>query len=122
MTNIVRETANKNIKTIHHLGDVTKAEIAYGKKRYNIERQEKVFVVDPNMHTAEWVTCAPYDNHFVYLLPPNIEGWFAMCTCGGPAVIVGYNAYKKDASPTDTGKMLLCYHHANSGKHADGSS
>jgi hypothetical protein len=45
-----------------------------------------------------------------------------MCACGGAAVIVGSNAYKKDASATDTGKMLVCYTHANTGRHADNST
>ena len=38
----------------------------------------------------------PYDNHFIGMNPDFVAGkeaWFALCSCGGPAVIVGYNAY-----------------------------
>ena len=119
---IIRETSNKGVKIVHHIGEVNKAEIVYGKKRYKIERQESVFVHDPSNNTAEMVVCAPYDNFFVFLLPKEVVGWFAMCACGSPAVIVGYNAYKNDASPTDTGKMLVCHFHASTGRHADNST
>lgn len=119
---ITKSTFNKNVRIVHQLGEPNTAEIVYGKRRTTVNRQDKVLVIDKNNHTAEYVTCAPYDNFFVFLLPTDIEGWFAMCGCGGPAVIVGYDGYKKDASITDTGKMLICYHHANSGFHSDGST
>ena len=92
-----------------------------GKKVF---RKDKVFVKE----WGRFVVCAPYDNHFIYLDESNKMGrWFAMCTCGSPAVVVGANVYKKDASPTSgsgirPGEMLVCLHHAQYGKHADGSS
>lgn len=65
---------------------------------------------------------AEYDNHFCYSTPQHIIGWSPMCTCGGMAGVVGYDAYKQDASATDSGMMVVCQSHVNTGKHADGSS
>lgn len=70
----------------------------------------------------EWgtfVKCAPYDTHFIYKDPSNKIGrWLLMCSCGAPSVVVGYNAYKKDAS--NEGALIVCYFHAIKGRHADG--
>lgn len=75
------------------------------------------------------VKAMDYDNHFIALDPTNEKGrWFAMCSCGSPAVIVGYNVYKEGASAGNSedgmmpGEMLVCYMHSLNGKHADGSS
>jgi hypothetical protein len=84
---------------------------------YTVTRKEKLFI-------EEWgafVPCAPYDTHFIYKDPSNKIGrWLFVCSCGSPAGIVGYNAYKDDAS--NEGAMLVCLHHAQTGKHADGVS
>lgn len=70
-----------------------------------------------------------YDNHFVALDPSKKKGrWFALCSCGSPAVVAGYNAYRQGASAgTDedgmvAGEMLVCYFHAMYARHADGST
>jgi len=84
-------------------------------------RTEKIFF--PEIHRS--VACAPYMEHFIFNDTSN-TGWTLFCTCGSPAVIVGYQAYKRDSSPTskqeDTlaGELLVCYHHASYGKHLDG--
>jgi hypothetical protein len=80
------------------------------------------------MFDNELVFCADYGVHFIY---EDVSGkpyrWLQMCTCGSSAVCVGYKAYKKDASvttaaeSTDPGKMFVCYIHAVTGRHADGS-
>lgn len=50
------------------------------------------------------------------------------CTCGSIAGVVGLNAYSKLASPTSTGKMIVCIRHTTTkqntgvGRHADGST
>jgi hypothetical protein len=77
------------------------------------------------------VLAAPYDNHFIFDDPnfKKIKGrWTPMCSCGSPAGVVGSNVYKDDASPTTIadsshpGMMIVCLHHAQFGKHGDGSS
>ena len=77
----------------------------------------------------ELVFCADYGVHFIY---EDKSGkpyrWVQMCTCGANAVCVGYKAYERDASVTTAaesthpGKMFVCYIHAITGKHADGTS
>lgn len=69
---------------------------------------------------------APYDNHFVYYHPdPEMGGSKLNCSCGSMASVVGYDAYKRDQSPTEgsviNGAMAVCTHHAMFGKHSDGS-
>lgn len=96
---------------------------------HTVRRTDKIFLNDPS-GWGRFVGCAPYDNHFIYFDPEYAKGTVGkcatMCSCGSMAVIVGYNVYKQDASPnldsTQPGEMLICFHHATYGKHADGSS
>lgn len=88
-----------------------------------IYRQDKLFIPE----FGRFVVCAPYDNHFIYESPTNRRGSAFMCTCGAAAIIVGHDAYKKDASATSglgivPGELLICNHHSHYGSHADGSS
>ena len=93
-----------------------------GKK---VHREDKIFILN------HWVKAAPYDTNFVYTDPSiaDIVGrWSPMCTCGSPAGVVGYDAYKADASPSTykesmiPGEMVVCQLHAQTGHHADGST
>jgi hypothetical protein len=72
------------------------------------------------LYIPEWgqfITCAPYDNHFIYEVPKHFKDHPSyMCTCGSPAVIAGLSGYVLDASPQ--GKLFLCLYHANHGHHA----
>jgi hypothetical protein len=97
---------------IQQRGDPYKAITLDGQ---TVVREEKVFIPE----YQNFVACAPYSSHFVYLDPSGIEQrWFAMCTCGSPAVIVGYDAYRQDASSNE-GAMLVCLFHAQRGHHAN---
>jgi hypothetical protein len=89
---------------IRHRGDPQTAETLSG---HTVRRQEKVFVREAieTFQSNGVILCAPYDDHFVYLDPVNEQGhWFAMCTCGSPAVVVN-------------GNTLVCYIHTNTGSH-----
>lgn len=96
---------------------------------HTVQRETRIWLTDPSGY-SRFVACPPMDNHFIYKDPEFVKGTLGknmtMCTCGSPAVIVGYNVYKQDASPasegTVLGEMLVCLHHATYGKHADGSS
>ena len=101
-------------------GDANKAETLDG---FTVRRVKRI------MFDNKWVMCAPYDNHFLYEDPSGKpHRWLQMCTCGSPAVCVGYKAYKRDGSPTTAaesttpGEQFVCYIHATTGRHADGSS
>ena len=100
----------KPIKVIHFRGDLNK--VKFDGKTWI--RQEYIYMGE----NFGLVKCTPYDDHFI-LYDPSRMGWTTFCTCGSPAVIIGYNDYKKDASPQ--GKLLACYLHAviTPGKHQD---
>jgi hypothetical protein len=66
-----------------------------------IRREEAIYA-------GQWgmVRCAPYDEHFVFQIPPSrlkYGRWETFCTCGSMAGIVGF---------AGEGKMLVClfYH------------
>lgn len=105
------------MKIIKHYGQVKEAVLPSGKK---IHRFEKLCVLEAGRN-PRMVQCAPYDNHFIYETE-EINSSRYMCTCGSMAVLVGYNAYKHDASPTPTGELMVCYFHAQTGHHANGDS
>lgn len=113
---------------IHHFNSPNSAMTLDGKE---VKREDKLWYCDfddqqrPVWGTGRFISVATYDNHFIYIDPMwrRIKGRsHYMCTCGAMGVIVGYNAYRKDASPSDTGELFVCHVHATYGKHADGSS
>jgi len=72
---------------------------------YKVHREEKVFIEG----LGGFVPCAKQGR------------WFAACTCGSPAVLIGAKDYAHLGSPE--GMMLVCYFHTNPNmmRHADGS-
>ena len=110
-------------QVVRNVGDLKEAKLWDGTV---VERQDYIFVGDYGL-----VKCAPYELHFVYATPESHHskyGWGLYCTCGSIAGVVGLQAYSKLASPTDTGKMIVCIRHTTLkqtigiGKHADGST
>ena len=98
---------------VHHRGDLNKVTV----KGKVIHRPEYVFL---DLHGTGFpfkIKCAPYDNHFVFKDPTVTIGWTTFCTCGAISVVTGWDAYKQDASPQ--GALLVCYSHAQTGKHND---
>lgn len=115
---------NKQIKVTRFAGDLKKA---YLEEDGTTVGRKEFIVIPPfeDMPEPQQYPAAPYDNHFVFRhvyrkkgVP--IRGWTLWCTCGSPAIIADYSAYSQNAS--DSGRMVLCYHHAQYGRHADGSS
>lgn len=111
-------------KVVRQVGSKNEATLYVGKKPYKVYRQDRLFFPEHGL-----VKCAEYDNHFLFDNPSKAIGqWSPVCTCGSPAGIVGYNAYKQDASPTTSmestvpGELVVCLSHAQTGRHADGAS
>lgn len=109
---------DKKIKVVRHAGDLKSAYLE--EDGTTVYRASYVDIPDMGR-----VTCAPYDNQFTFrhLFEKRgivLRNWTLFCTCGSPSCVVGYDAYSKDASAGVP--MLVCYHHATYGKHADGSS
>jgi hypothetical protein len=112
---------------------------------HKVEKLDRVYFRPPNADASgpgNWtmVKCADYHGeHFVYMDPvydlpaARIDPsqattgrghWFAMCTCGSPAVIVGPTEAAKEDSECPE-QLLVCFvYHASLvqdgwGKHAD---
>lgn len=117
---IFSEYKKPNFHIIRAMNDLNTAETVDGLR---VHREKKLFF--PEIKRS--VVCASYDNHFVFE-DSRRKGWTLFCTCGSPAVIAGFRAYARDASPSskefDTipGELLICYHHSLYNKHLDGSS
>ena len=97
-------------KIVRSVGDLNRV-TADGK----VFTREK-FIYIPNMGV---VNCAPYDNHFIFR-DLRHKGWTLFCSCGAPAIVVGYDAYKKDGS--NQGQLVVCMFHSSNNRHSDGSS
>lgn len=107
--------SNFNFAVIKSRGSLNTCKTADG---YTVHRRDKIFVTDPEGVNGRLIHCAPDDDHFIFVDPvwTKVKGrWFAMCSCGAPGVIVGYNAYATYGSPdmesTNKGEMLICYHY-----------
>lgn len=96
-------------KVVRSVGDLKQVTVD-GKEFY---RQPKLFLGQDLGN----IKCAPYDNEFIFA-DGRRKGWTLFCTCGSPAVIVGYDVYSRDASAQ--GALLVCYHHAAFGTHLGG--
>lgn len=89
-----------------------------------VEKQDFVYFNLPGeigkLKAGDWVSikCADYhDEHFLYIDPVYLkegkEGvghWFAMCTCGSPAVIIDVHSTKEHDAQEDR-NLLVCYHY-----------
>lgn len=103
---------------------------------HRVKKQEYVYLRD-EQGTYQKLRCADYHNeHFLYIDPQfndeipegkasKYRGWFAMCTCGAPAVIVGKGVGGLGSAQFSYGEMMLvCMAHTQSllqtgiGKHA----
>jgi len=103
--------------TVRNVGMVREATTLDG---YKVYRKERLFLKTFKEEFPEGVPCAPYDNHFAYMDPSKKKGrWSPMCTCGSPAGVVNYDAYKQDAS--NVGALIVCLSHSTTGRHSDGS-
>ena|SRR3972149_1145334 len=105
---------------VKSVGDLQKATLWDGTI---VERSEYLFVDGHGL-----VKCCPYELHFLYCAPKEHKGYGLMCTCGSIGGVVGLSAYSKLASPTSTGKLIVCIRHTATknnvglGTHADGST
>lgn len=113
---------------IHHRNSPNSAVTLDGKE---VRREDKLWYSETDdkgyILTGRYIMCAPYDDHFIYADPmfhQIIGRWKYMCTCGSPAVIVGYDVYKDMASYATEGsikgEMLICKYHFENGVHQTG--
>lgn len=112
---------NYSFNIISDRNSPTEAVLTSGQR---VEKQDFVFFKLPGeiglLKAGDWVSikCADYHNeHFIYIDPVYLkdgqEGvghWFAMCTCGSPAVIIDVHATKEHDVQEDR-NLLVCYHY-----------
>lgn len=117
---------------IKHRGTLTEATTLHGDI---VTKQDKLFVIDfpvgMTVYTG-FIPCIDYENHFIYEVKDSIQTRGLpsyMCTCGAPAIAIGYNAYAEDQS--FAGMQFACSFRNGMineetgepyGKHSDGSS
>lgn len=94
----------------------------YGKARRanfqgeTIEREDTIFV-----RSEGWLPTVDTFDHFVYRRKKGTVGSVLMCTCGSPAGVFGFEAYRQFQS-INKGRTVCCILQMNTGKHADGSA
>ena len=114
------EYRSKSPQIARNQGDLQKATLPDG----TVVRRKEYLIID-----GEQVKCIDTELHFVYETPDTVEnkGWGLWCTCGSIAGTVGWRAYSKLASPSQTGKIVACLrllatkNNTGIGEHADGS-
>lgn len=116
---------------IKHRGSPNKATTLKG---IEVEKSEYVYYRRPGDGMMVAVRCADYHNeHFLYINPEFNEegekmkpGWFAMCTCGSPAVLIGEGLSGAEDMAGHVNQLLVCYVHqktlleTGTGRHATG--
>ena len=104
----------KQFNIIKFAGSRKKATITVDGKVYTVYAKDHIYCLELNYNFP----VPDYGSHFIFEFPVNkarTPAW--LCTCGSYAVYVGSMIYRQDASPQ--GAMIVCFAHANTGKHAD---
>lgn len=119
--NVGGERPKHVYNVIAQRGDPTHAVTLTG---HRVEKKEIVIIPSPFDGSMITLKCADYHNeHFVYIDPlfdkelpkgENRSFWFAMCTCGSPAGIIGggdvaRHEARELAGPEEN--LLICQHY-----------
>lgn len=81
-----------------------------------VRREERIFL--PSYQG--WFPVLQTSMHFCFRDASMPRGTTLFCTCGSPAIIVGYDAYKKHSSYLGN-EVISCHSFIQYGQHADGS-
>ncbi len=84
-----------------------------------VNRQDEIYL--PSYHKS--FPCLQTSMHFVFRDPAEHKRMMSstlFCTCGSPAAIFDYLAYRKWKSKNE-GEMIACIEFIQQGVHADGS-
>ena len=98
---------------IKHHNDPTFAFTVRGDR---VERQKEIFLPSDK----QWYPVLQTSMHFCFRDPSVKRGTTLFCTCGAPAIIVGYEAYGKWSSWMGN-EVMSCHHFIQYGVHSDGS-
>src|SRR5688572_4227143 len=81
-----------------------------------VQREKQLFLKS----YRQWFPVLGTSLHFCFLDYSQPRGSTMFCTCGSPAIIVGYEAYQKYSSYIGN-EVITCHHFIMYGSHADGS-
>lgn len=81
-----------------------------------VEREKQIFL--PSYR--QWFPVLQTSMHFCFRDSSHARGTTLFCTCGAPAIIVGYEAYRKHNSFIGN-EVISCHHFIQYGVHSDGS-
>ena len=100
-------------QVIKHFNDPNNA-VTLGGVR--VRREKEIFLRSRQSHLPVLQTSM----HFCFVDTSVPRGTTLFCTCGAPAVIVGYGAYKRYQSYIGN-EVIACHNFIQYGVHADGS-
>lgn len=123
---------NLNFNRVAQRGDPTKAVLDSG---HTVYKMEYLIMTKPDdgaeeEHAVTMEAADYHDEHFVYIDPkyeetlhdPTARQWFAMCTCGSPAVAIDAFTAMKLGIPIKTHQIVVCHFYtselAEKGEHA----
>lgn len=81
-----------------------------------VNREKEIFLLS----YKQWFPVLQTSMHFCFRDPSVPRGTTLFCTCGAPAIIVGYDAYKRYSSFIGN-EVIICHNFIQYGQHADGS-
>lgn len=81
-----------------------------------VQREKELFLKS----YRQWFPVLGTSMHFCFLDYSQPRGTTLFCTCGAPAVIVGYEAYRKYSSYIGS-EVIVCLNFIQHNVHADGS-
>lgn len=98
-----------SFSVVRHRGDPTSAVLSSGE---TVKKEPYLFFQDQDNFWRK-IKCADYHGeHFLYLNPQWVKGavghWFAMCTCGSPAVIISPKEARGHETEIEE-QLLVCY-------------
>lgn len=89
---------------------------AYTVKGDRVERKDQIYLPSDR----QWYPVLQTSMHFCFRDASNPRGTTLFCTCGAPAIVVGYEAYRRLTSYIGN-EVISCHHFIQYGVHADGS-
>lgn len=100
-------------KIIRNHNDPKNATTLDGK---HVQREEQIFL--PTYR--QWFPVLQTSMHFCFRDASHPRGSTIFCTCGSPAIIVGFDAYKTHSSYLGN-EVIACHSFIQYGVHSDGS-
>jgi hypothetical protein len=100
-------------QVIRNTGDPNNAKTLNGKP---VRREKELWLPSYN----SFIPVLQTSMHFCYHDPSVPRGTTLFCTCGSPAIVVGYEAYR-DLQSYMGNEVIVCHHYIQYKVHSDNS-